>query len=295
MAKYTIEQIREWAERYKVLLSFSAVGREFGVSADTIRYSLTRLKEVLSIEFADERRGRERQEQSMSGVRRCFRESCGIKPLSEFYFDKSKNDYSSECKECVKARAKSNYEKNPGARNKTEKIWTAESKARSIASKAKWRTNNPGYKSPNAGSPSKKAYNKQWRIDHREHINTYLVNRRKNDINFRIRCSLRTRISSAVRNGCKAGSAVRDLGCSIDEFKIWIENQFYTQTKTGLEMSWANYGLWHLDHILPLVKFDLTDINQFKKVCHYTNYQPLWAEENVAKGGRIEEKQDVLP
>ncbi len=54
-------------------------------------------------------------------------------------------------------------------------------------------------------------------------------------------------------------------------------------------MTWDNYGLygWHIDHIKPLASFDLTDREQFLEACHYTNLQPLWAEENLSKGNKI--------
>ena len=48
----------------------------------------------------------------------------------------------------------------------------------------------------------------------------------KNNINKRIAHNLRGRIRSAVLNNDKVGSAVRDLGCSINEFKIYIESKF---------------------------------------------------------------------
>jgi hypothetical protein len=51
-------------------------------------------------------------------------------------------------------------------------------------------------------------------------------------------------------------------------------------------MSWENYGKWHIDHIKPLSLFDLEDPEQLKQACHYTNLQPLWAEENIRKGNR---------
>jgi hypothetical protein len=44
---------------------------------------------------------------------------------------------------------------------------------------------------------------------------------------------------------------------------------------------------WHIDHIKPLSKFNLQDRNEFLKANHYTNLQPLWAEENISKGNKI--------
>jgi hypothetical protein len=48
--------------------------------------------------------------------------------------------------------------------------------------------------------------------------------------------------------------------------------------------SWGNWGpSWHIDHIKPLADFDLTDTQQAKEACHYTNLQPLFAQENWEK------------
>lgn len=109
----------------------------------------------------------------------------------------------------------------------------------------------------------------------------YRKQRMASDLNFRLRSALRGRMGSAIRTGAKAGSAVRDLGCSIEEFRVYIAAKF----RDG--MSWDNYGEWHLDHIRPLVSFDLSDREQFLRAAHYTNMQPLWAHENRAKGARI--------
>lgn len=105
----------------------------------------------------------------------------------------------------------------------------------------------------------------------------------KNNVEFKLQHSLRSRLRAAIKNKCKTGSAVRDLGCSVSEFKVYISNKF----QDG--MTWDNWGLkgWTLDHIIPLSKFDLTDREQLLKACHYTNMQPLWAIDNIEKGNKI--------
>ena len=49
-------------------------------------------------------------------------------------------------------------------------------------------------------------------------------------------------------------------------------------------MNWGNRKKWHLDHIRPCASFDLSDINQQKECFHYSNFQPLWAKDNISKG-----------
>ncbi|ONG56954.1 hypothetical protein BKE38_05005 [Pseudoroseomonas deserti] len=68
---------------------------------------------------------------------------------------------------------------------------------------------------------------------------------------------------------------------TIPEFRSYIASLF----QDG--MSWENYGRWHLDHIRPLIAFDLTDPAQAKAACHYTNLRPLWALENQRKHGKV--------
>lgn len=118
----------------------------------------------------------------------------------------------------------------------------------------------------------------------RAHKSKYTKQKLATDLEFRLCHALRSRLCRAVKNNQKNGSAIRHLGCSISEFKQHIE----TLWKPGMTWeNWARSG-WHIDHIIPLSAFDLTDPAQFIKACHYTNLQPLWASENFKKGGSHE-------
>ncbi len=84
----------------------------------------------------------------------------------------------------------------------------------------------------------------------------------------------------AIKHEHKAGSAIRDLGCTISQLRAWLE-LFFTEG-----MTWDNYGQWHIDHKRPLASFNLTDREQLLDACHFTNLQPLWAADNLSKGAR---------
>lgn len=74
------------------------------------------------------------------------------------------------------------------------------------------------------------------------------------------------------------------IGCTTQFLKSYLESKF-----TGA-MSWENHGsLWHIDHIIPLSKFNLKDPLQLAQSCHYTNLQPLLIPHNLAKAARIEQ------
>lgn len=120
-----------------------------------------------------------------------------------------------------------------------------------------------------------KKYCKEWRARNPGYSTEYTLRRRAENIQYRLAGNLRTRFTAALKANSKAGSAVRDLGCSVDEFKLYIENQF----DDGV--TWDNYGkIWELDHIQPLRDFDLTDRSQVLEACNWLNLRPMLIEEN---------------
>ena len=178
-------------------------------------------------------------------------------------------------KEEIKASLRSRYADDPESRARVlanNKKWAVKNKDKVKAYQAQYRDEH---------QEESRDYKRVWFQENKRRINSCRRHRRNSDMNFRLAEHLRSRITKAVKGDWKAGSAVADLGCSIPEFKLYIEHQF----QEG--MTWDNYGEWHLDHVLPLASFDLTDRMEFLEACNWLNLQPLWAEDNLRKGARI--------
>lgn len=125
-----------------------------------------------------------------------------------------------------------------------------------------------------------KSMRDQWRLDNPDKTRLMYTRRAMKayhtNVQYKLRMLLRSRVRGAVKYG-RSGSPVGDLGCTISELKAHLEARF------EVGMSWDNHGAWHIDHIVPLKKFDLTSREQFLQACNYTNLQPLWAEDNLKK------------
>jgi len=105
----------------------------------------------------------------------------------------------------------------------------------------------------------------------------YRKQKRNTNINFKLKCYLRTRIYHVLKGINKSASTEKLVGCSLEFLKQHLEKQF------KLGMSFSNYGKWHIDHIKPCASYDLSKPEEQKKCFNYSNLQPLWAEENLSK------------
>lgn len=189
------------------------------------------------------------------------------------------NDNKKRCRKCEEIKEivfyRKDIEKVDGYDNYCKvccKEYEMENKDKRYKRKKKWYKNNPEKtKKMNAKSSKKQ----------RERI--------KNSPTLKLAMRLRVRLIEAIKGNYKVGSAVNDLGCSIVELKERLEKMFYDRS-TGEKMNWGNWSLagWHIDHIIPLSSFDLTDREQFLKAVNYTNLQPLWAEHNLAKNDKLD-------
>jgi hypothetical protein len=195
----------------------------------------------------------------MNNVKKCSR--CGeILPIEQF------STKANRCRDCVRIYSAEWCKKNPD-----------KSKEKS----AKFRQNHPGYDSG-------------WRKNNLEkdrlRRNKYQRERILNDLNFKMRKGIRSAVCNALRGNIKYIHAIDLLGCSLEDLRRHIERQF----QPG--MTWENWGRygWHIDHIIPVSYFDMADPEQQKQAWHYTNLQPLWAEDNLKKNNKILERQLIL-
>lgn len=75
----------------------------------------------------------------------------------------------------------------------------------------------------------------------------------------------------------KTKSSVKYLGCEPSYFKDFIQSKM----TSGMTLDTI-----HLDHIKPVTAFNLDDEEEFNSCCHYTNFQPLSATENLQKSSK---------
>lgn len=121
-----------------------------------------------------------------------------------------------------------------------------------------------------------KDYHKEYNTANRQRINKQRREREANNHILKYANRIKKNIQQAYRRGNEPQSATRlILGCSMQEFMNHIESKF----KEG--MSKSNYGLWELDHIIPISS--ATSEDDVIRLCHYSNYQPLWRNENKKK------------
>ncbi len=90
-----------------------------------------------------------------------------------------------------------------------------------------------------------------------------------------------TQVRSAAINKRPAIRTFDMLGYTQQELRAHIEKQFLNG------MGWHNANEWHIDHIIPSSRFDLSDAKQVRAAWALTNLRPLWALDNVKKSDKV--------
>lgn len=189
------------------------------------------------------------------------------------------------CKYCTfnKERIFKKYHRSPSTNNITKtrkkyhdnsgRLWHG-AKCPDCASDVRNRLHNKGYA---------KAYRDKTKDNPevKKRASLATQNYRRNNPLEKLKHLLRARLKTALKGNFKTGSAVRDLGCTIEFLKLWLEAQF----QHG--MTWENHGnrkgQWSIDHIYPLSKVNLNNREDVLRVCNYQNLQPLWYIDNIKK------------
>ena len=87
-----------------------------------------------------------------------------------------------------------------------------------------------------------------------------------------------------MKGNIKSKKTKELLGCTVEELKRHLSNKFVDN------MSFENYGKWHIDHIIPCTAFDMKRELQKRMCFYYKNLQPLWSCENIKKSNEYNEK-----
>lgn len=253
-------------------------------------------------------------------MKKCI--TCKVeKEFSEFDKHKGRKDgLLGQCRGCKKEYWKQYYQDNKERKNERAKQYFQDNKEKikeyRQANKEKRKEIDEKYRQANREEINKRAkeyrqankekvkeYNKKWwqtnkerirecqkeyRKANQKKINEYQKNRRVTHPLFKLSAYLRNRTSIAFkRKGYSKNTKTQDmLGVSWEIVKAHIERQF---TKG---MNWDNYGEWHIDHIIPLASAN--NEKELLKLCHYSNLQPLWAEDNLIKKDKITNSQVKL-
>ena len=190
----------------------------------------------------------------------------------------AKDGLSYSCKDCDREKgrifAKKVYMNNPSKELEKKREWNLKHKESVIKSQKK---------------STKTYYWKNKEIIIQKGIE-WKYKKYKEDPNFQILGRLRSRLNHALKGKVKSDHTLDLLGCTVEELKQHLENQF----QEG--MTWQNCGKngWEIDHIIPCSYFDLS-IEENQYICfNFRNLQPLWAKDNLQKSNNIPENVEEL-
>jgi membrane protein involved in colicin uptake len=195
-------------------------------------------------------------------------------------------------REKIKARKKAYYEANHEEMNAKQKAYYEANREKKNAKTRAYQKANPekirAYKKAynEANREKAKAYREANREKRNAKRNAWRKDRYYRDPLFKLTNTYRNTMRRGFKSVCskKDIKSIDCLGCSWEEFQDHIQSQFYDRAETGEKMTLENHGYygWHLDHIAPISSAKTEE--DVIRLSHYTNFQPLWAEDNLEKG-----------
>jgi hypothetical protein len=198
-----------------------------------------------------------------------------------------------KCVECVRQRSKIYgkiwFQKNKIRLREIRKKHAQKNRKKYVEYQKQYRKKNPeSYKETILKGKEKRIKSSaNWYQKNKKKILIKKYKRLKEDYIFRLKELVRSRIQSGLRHNAKnikkGMRSIMYLGCSYQEYMLYLEKKF------NKGMNWSNMGGkngWQIDHIKPLVKFDLSKKSNQLKAFNYKNTQPMWIKDNLSKGGR---------
>lgn len=200
-----------------------------------------------------------------------------IKNLTEFHKQKGRKDgYRSHCKICIKEKSLNYYNENKEVILNSKKEYYIENSKEIKNKRKEYRYKNKEKVKIITNKSYKKYYEKN-----KEKILSKNYARHKvrydTDYFYKLKCDIRCQIKNSlkIKGYIKNNKTEEILGCTFDEFKVYLESKFEDW------MSWDNKGLyngeydygWDIDHITPLSTAKTEE--DIIKLNHYTNLQPL--------------------
>jgi len=183
-------------------------------------------------------------------------------------------------KEKIKENQRLYYDENKEELSNKRKKYREENKEKVKEGKRLYYLNLSDEKKKELSIQKKEKYNKNIEINRVKKLE-YIKEKMSNEPLFKLKFNIRTLIRNSIKRQFteKSKKTIEILGCTYEEFKIYLESQF------DENMNWENQGsYWHMDHIKPISL--ATSKDEVYKLNHYTNFQPLYSLDNLIKGNK---------
>lgn len=241
--------------------------------------------------------------------KRCCSKCNEVKPLDELHYNvKNRKEiytgadpiYYAWCKECNKRRGQkwynANAEKISQKRFDNQEFYKEKDriyyqKVKDTVRKEYYEQNkerisehNTEYWKENREDRLEVQRKRRAKPEEKRKIADYVKKRRDENPLVALSHNIRVRVTEAFSRGnyLKRSKTQAYLGMSYPEVKEYLESLF------DEDMTWENYGEWHVDHIIPLSSAETEA--EMLALAYYKNLQPLWAVENLSKNDDYDPK-----
>lgn len=191
------------------------------------------------------------------------------KPVSMFGRSKQrKSGLRPWCNDCHNAGNRRWREQNPDKARAAVSRWCKANPENGRAKVARWKAKNPERYTQLRAIANERNREK----------NRAMWKARRRIPENRIHHAIGTRLNSVLRDKATK-STVELIGYCSKVLRTHLERQFVKG------MNWENYGLWHIDHIVPLSLFKITEASDpmIKVAWGLPNLRPIWATDNLRK------------